>query len=85
MDASRRPHLGLLAIVLAGGYAYLIALGLFTPQNDSDPLVYQLARAAVWRQQEGIGLVGAPMEPRLDVNPIVAEVGQAAAACPRGQ
>jgi len=73
----RRPHLGLLAIVLAGGYTYLVALGLFTPQNDSDPLVYQLARAAVWRQQEGIGLVGAPMEPRLDVNPIVAEVGQA--------
>ncbi len=63
--------------VLGAGYAYLVALGLFTPQNDGDPLVYQLTRAALWRQQQGIGIVGVPIEPRLDVNPIVAEVGQA--------
>jgi len=73
----RRPHLACLAAVLAGGYAYLVALGLSTPQNDGDPLVYQLTRAALWRQQESVGLIGVPIELRLDVNPIVAEVGQA--------
>ena len=72
----RRTPTGFLAVALGAGYAYLVALGLFTPQNDSDPLVYQLARAAIWRQNEGIGIIDVPIEPRLDVNPIVAEVGQ---------
>jgi hypothetical protein len=74
----RDPLLRVLASVLAVGYAYLIALGLFVAQNDSDPLVYQLTRAALWRQEGHVGIVGSATEPRLDVNPIVAEVGQAA-------
>lgn len=74
--ALRRPHLALLAIVLMPGYAYLVALGLFTPQNDGDPLAYQLTRAALWRQHESIEVFSVPQEPRLDVNPIVAELGQ---------
>ena len=73
----QHPSLMLLVGVLTVGYAYLVALGVGTPQNDGDPLVYQLTRAALWRQNEFIGLVGVPIEPRLDVNPIVSEVGQA--------
>ena len=73
-----RSRFAVLAITLTAGYVYLVALGLFTPQNDGDPLAYQLTRAAVWRQEEAIGgLIGVSVEPRLDVNPIVAEVGQA--------
>ena len=73
----RHPSLMVMVSLLILGYAYLVALGLWTPQNDGDPLVYQLTRAALWRQNESIGLVGVPIEPRLDVNPIVSEVGQA--------
>jgi hypothetical protein len=75
----QHPSLVLLVALLTGGYAYLVALGLWTPQNDGDPLVYQLTRAALWRQQESIGLIGVPIEPRLDVNPVVSEIGQATA------
>ena len=73
----RRPHLALLGLALAAGYPYLVALGLLTPQNDGDPLVYQLTRAALWRQRGGVGVIDVPSEPRLAVNPIVGEVGQA--------
>jgi hypothetical protein len=71
----RTSELGLLASVLVVGYAYLVLLAVFTPQNDSDPLVYHLARAALWRQNGHIGVFDAAIEPRLDVNPVVAEIG----------
>ena len=74
----RDPVLALLAVALAAGYLYAGALAFLTPQNDGDPLVYELTRAALWRQEHGIGIVGADFEIRLDANPIVAEVGQLA-------
>jgi 4-amino-4-deoxy-L-arabinose transferase-like glycosyltransferase len=74
----RSPALGILAATVGAAYAYLVVLGIVVPQNDGDPLVYQLARAALWVQDGAIGIVGSAIEPRLDVNPIVAEVGQAA-------
>jgi hypothetical protein len=73
----RRPPLAILAAAVAGSYAYLLALGLVTPQNDGDPLVYQLARAALWLQEGSVSIVGSTIEPRLDGNPIVAELGLA--------
>ena len=78
LEQLRDPALGLLAAGVAIGYAYVAALAFLTPQNDGDPLVYQLTRAALWRQDRGIGIAGADFEVRLDVNPIVAEVGQLA-------
>jgi hypothetical protein len=74
----RDPVLALLAVAVVAGYVYAGALALLTPQNDGDPLVYELTRAALWRQDHGIGLIDADFEIRLDVNPIVAEVGQLA-------
>ncbi len=76
--ALRDPPLGILAAAVGACYAYLVVLGTVVPQTDIDPLVYQLARAAFWRQEGAIGIIGSSIEPRLDVNPIVAEVGQAA-------
>ena len=70
-----RSELGVLGAALTAGYAYLIILASSTPQNDGDPLVYQLTRAAHWRQDGHIGVLGASTEPRLDMNPIVAETG----------
>src|SRR5262245_58989349 len=72
------PVLGLLAVAVAAGYLYASALAFLTPQNEGDPLVYELTRAALWRQAHGIGIVDADFEIRLDGNPIVAEVGQLA-------
>jgi hypothetical protein len=74
----RDPVLGLLAVVVVAGYLYAAALAFLTPQNDGDPLVYELTRAALWRQEHGIGIIDADFELRLDGNPIVAEVGQLA-------
>jgi hypothetical protein len=69
--------LGVLAAALTAGYAYLIVLAATVPQNDGDPLVYQLTRAALWRQDGHIGASYSPTEPRLEMNPIVAETGDA--------
>jgi len=74
----RDPILGVLAGAVVAGYAYAVALAVFTPQNEGDPLVYELPRAALWRQEHGIGLTGADFDPRLDANPVVAEVGELA-------
>jgi hypothetical protein len=75
----RDPILGVLAAVLIAGYAYALALAVLTPQNEGDPLVYELARAALWRQEHGIGLTGTTFDPRLDANPVVGEIGELAA------
>ena len=74
----RDPVLGLLAIAVVAGYLYAGALAFLTPQNEGDPLVYELTRAALWRQEHGIGIIDADFELRLDGNPIVAEAGQLA-------
>jgi hypothetical protein len=78
VDALRDPILAGLACVLALGFAYVAALTVFTPQNDGDPLVYQLARAALWRQEHRITVFDVSFDPRLDGNPILAEIGQLA-------
>lgn len=71
----RDPVVGIPALAVGAVYVYLAAAGLLLPQNDSDPLVYQLTRSALWRQQQSVGIVGDGVELRLDGNPIVAELG----------
>ena len=45
------------AVVVALGFAYLVALALFTPANSWDAMWVWLARAAFWKQQHAIGYV----------------------------
>ena len=78
LDQLRDPVLAVLAVAVGVGYLYAVALAFLTPQNEGDPLVYELTRAALWRQDHAIGLTGVEFEPRLDGNPIAAEVGQLA-------
>lgn len=75
IDQFRDPLVLILASSVVFVYAYLALVGLFLPQNDGDPLVYQLTRAALWRQQQSVGIVGDGVELRLDGNPPVAELG----------
>jgi hypothetical protein len=70
--------LAFLAAAVALAYAYTLAIAVGTTPNDGDPLVYELARAAFWRQQGGIGDIGAAYDPRLDISPPHAEIGQLA-------
>ena len=78
LDQLRDRVLAVLAVAVGVGYVYVVALAFLTPQNEGDPLVYELTWAALWRQDHAIGLTGADFEPRLDGNPIGAEVGQLA-------
>lgn len=64
------------AASLAYGYVAVIAVG--TAPNDGDPLVYELTRAAFWRQQHGVGAINAAYDNRLDQSPPHAEIGQLA-------
>jgi hypothetical protein len=76
--ALRDPPLGLLAAGIVATYTYLIAVGIAIPQNDWDPLTYELSRAALWRQEGGVSIIDATTELRLNVNPVAAELGQLA-------
>jgi hypothetical protein len=74
-DAFRDPAVAVLAGVVGLGFAYLVALALFTPANSWDAMWYHLARAASWRQQHAVGYIAHAPDLRLNVNPPVAEIG----------
>ena len=65
-----------LALVVAAGVGYSIALAAATPENEGDSLVYHVARAAFWYQDRAVGYIGNAIETRLNVNPPNAEIGQ---------
>ena len=62
------------AVILV--YTYVLVLAVSTVPNDGDPLVYELTRAALWRQQHGVGWLGTAYDTRLDISPPHAELGQ---------
>ncbi len=66
--------LGVLAVAVAAGLAYELALALFTPMNDGDGLQYHLTRAAFWRQQHAIGYVPGAADLRINAFPPGAEI-----------
>jgi hypothetical protein len=66
--------LGLLALAVAAGLTYELALALFTPMNDGDGLQYHLTRAALWRQQHAIGYVPGAGDLRINAFPPGAEI-----------
>lgn len=75
-EALRHPAVVVLAVGVAVGTIYSLALALLTPVNEGDALAYHLARAAFWHQEHGLGYVAGAEDPRLDVNPPNAEIGQ---------
>ena len=78
LQALRAPIVLVLAVGIALGAAYSLALALFIPANDGDALAYHLARAAFWKQEHQLGYVANSVDLRLDVNPPNAEIGQLA-------
>jgi hypothetical protein len=74
----RHPAIFVLAVAVALGALYVGALALFTPANDWDALAYHLARADLWRQEQGLGFVDAAQDWRINLNPPNAEIGQLA-------
>jgi Glycosyltransferase family 87 len=77
-DALRRPALLVLAIAVAAGAVYTTAIAFLTPVNEWDSLGYHVARAMFWKQEHRLGYIEGAVEPRLDVNPPNAEIGQLA-------
>jgi hypothetical protein len=51
------PVVTVLAIAVAVGLAYSVALGLTTPPNDWDAMSYHLSRAALWIQEGAVAYV----------------------------
>jgi len=74
-SALRDPPVAILAAVVAVGFAYLTALALFTPPNNIDALWYHLTRAAIWKQEHGVGYIADVNDARLNANPPVGEIG----------
>jgi hypothetical protein len=70
-----------LLVVLAAGallaLGYSAALAVFTAPTEHDALTYHLLRAAYWKQEHGVGWIDAPVDPRANSNPPVAEIGVA--------
>jgi hypothetical protein len=73
--AAADPLVALPLVTSALALLYSLIVTLTTSPNDGDPLVYELTRAAFWRQEGGVTLLGATYEPRLDYSPPVAEIG----------
>jgi len=77
-DSLRAPAVAILVACLAVAAVYIVALAFFTPSNDQDALEYHLARAALWKQQHGLGHVDGADDARLNLFPPNAEIGQLA-------
>ena len=75
-EALRDPAILVLALALGLGTLYLLALAFLIPPNDLD--VYHLARASLWRQQEGLGHIDSVPDARVNLFPPNAEIGQLA-------
>jgi hypothetical protein len=74
-EAVKDPLVAFPLAISAVALLYTLVVTLTTAANDGDPLVYEVTRAAFWRQEHGIGMLGASYEPRLDFSPPVAETG----------
>lgn len=74
----RHPAVLVLAIAVAIGFVYSVALAVCIPAGDWDALVYHLPRAAFWKQSHGLGYIAGAVDSRLDGNPPDAEIGQLA-------
>lgn len=73
--AAGDPLVAILLAVSALALTYTFVVSVTTAPNDGDPLVYELTRAAFWRQEHGIEHLGAAYDARIDYSPPVAETG----------
>jgi hypothetical protein len=73
--AGNRGPVLVLAVAVALGLGYVIALIVGTPPNGWDPLNYHLARSAFWLQSGGVGYIHDAYDQRLNFNPPNGEIG----------
>lgn len=66
-----------LAVVVAVELAYVFALAVVTPPNDTDGLTYHLMRGLLWIQQQSVSPVGGVRDTRIDEFQPDAEILQA--------
>jgi hypothetical protein len=78
LDAAADPLVAIPLALSAAALVYTLVVGLTTAPNDGDPLVYELTRAAFWRQHHGITNLHAAYDERIDYSPPVAETGNLA-------
>jgi hypothetical protein len=76
--AAADPLVAIPLAISAVALTYTLVVGLTTAPNDGDPLVYELTRAAFWRQEHGIVNLHAGYDGRIDYSPPVAETGNLA-------
>jgi 4-amino-4-deoxy-L-arabinose transferase-like glycosyltransferase len=74
---STSPATLVLAVVVALGTAYVVALIVGTPPNGWDPLNYHLARVAFWLQSHRVGYIEPTYDERMNLNPPNGEIGSA--------
>ena len=74
-DVLRDPLVAILAAVTGACLAYAAALGVLTPPNETDALVYHLPRAALWALQGHVGAIPAAPDLRLTAPPPHGEIG----------
>jgi hypothetical protein len=74
-EALGEPVAIVLAVAVAAGFAYAVALGLATPQNDFDTLVDHLWRAGLWLQDARAGVPDCACASYVDAYPPHAELG----------
>lgn len=67
-----------LAVAVGLGFAYTLVAGIGVAANDGDALAYHLPRALLWKQQRSVSWIADATDPRIDVMPPVAEMGQLA-------
>jgi hypothetical protein len=68
------PLVAALAIIVALALSYALALGIGTPANDWDSLIYHLPRAVLWAQQGSVGYLDGATDLRLNAMPPNAEI-----------
>jgi hypothetical protein len=73
-DGLREPPLAVLAAGVGLALLYALALGVATPANDWDSLIYHLPRATLWAQQGSIGYIRDATDLRLNAMPPNAEI-----------
>ncbi len=69
------PLCAVLGVCVLAGFAYAVALGLGTPQNDFDTIFDHLWRAAVWRQNQAVGYPDCACAPYVNAYPPHGEMG----------
>jgi Glycosyltransferase family 87 len=69
------PLCAVLGVAVGAGFAYAVALGLSTPQNDFDTIVDHLWRAGLWLRNHEVGYPDCACAPYINAYPPHGEMG----------